>query len=467
MIRIAETLSAVIAKVKTTFYAVSVDEDNFSRKPNHMLCGYSVCEGSPARLVRMGIIDTQADVEELIAILGHLQQQDGLQQTRIVSQQLQKPESEYSAVLWQHLMLQSNDRLTHVAHLDLRSIPVFKSEPPSKSQSVSNLGTFAKLVNCDGWLRYCDWFYEELNKVPFYLDMLDIYQVEAKAKDYAHEMESPILCNFRKQISEIVSHTVKEIINSNDENLVKNTITESEKKLFKMRLAIQDNLQNICECFNGLVTYIETVETPHPELTSIKHEALILNSLIQEDLDLYIPSAMSWIKRMLLVSLVDSYFGVIPIINCAFEDDRTTVGFAIKLAVMQLVQQGRIKSLAKLALEWDQAILRINECCLEKGINEFEKWLRESNEHTELRHEALLVHQVRMCVYKNLQNFCFPFAKSSEPLSQIELEKLAGNVSSDYLELIPEPFVVYNKDTFKAEALTPEGVQRLRPILHY
>lgn len=466
MVRITESLSAEIAKVKTTFYLVTDEEEIFSQNPNQTLCGYSTFEGSSIRLVRMGHIENQADIEELVAILEHFQQQEGKSLSRIVSEQLQKPESEYSAILWQHLFLQTKDQLQNIAHLDLRSIPVFKNETHLKSPAATNMGTFAKLVNCDGWLRYCDWFNEELEKIPFYLDMLDIYQVEARASDYAHEINSPILIGFRKQVAEIVGQTAKEIVNSNNKEYIKHQISESEKKLFKIRLAIQDNLQNICECFNSLVTYIGTVEKPHPELASIKNGALILNSLIQEDLDLYLPSSMSWIKRILLLSLADCYFEVMPIINCAFEDDRTTVCFAIKQSVIQLVQQGKMQALVKLALEWDKAILSINGCCLKKGILEFEKWLRGSNEQSELHSEALLVHQLRICVYKNLQHFCFPFVETNVDYSQTQFEQLAENVTSDYLDLIPEQFVVYNADSSKAEKLTLEGAKRLLPIFH-
>lgn len=464
MIKITESLSAVIAKINTTFNVVTVDDEIFSKNPNQVLCGYSTFEGSAVRLVRMGCIENSADVEVLTAIL-ELFQQEGKALTRITSEQLQKPESEYSSVLWQHLVLQSKDQLQGVSHLDLRSDPLFKSMDLIKSPTARNMGTIAKLINDDGWLRYCDWFNEELHKIPFFLDMLDIYQVEARANDYEHEINSPILNGFRKQITEIVSQTAKKVANSNNAEFIKNLITESEKKLFKIRWDIRDNLQNICECLNALVTYIESVEKPHPELTSIRNEALILNCLIQEDLDHYFPSNMSWIRRMLLLTLVDCYFDVTSIVNCAFGDDRTTVCFAMRQAVIQLsAQEDKRKALVKLALGWDKAILRINGLCQEKGILEFEKWLRESKEQSELHQEAVLVHQLRICVYKNLQHFYFPFVKTNVQYSQAEIEQLAESVTSDYLDLIPEQFVVYNAESFKAEKLTVEGAKRLMPI---
>lgn len=465
MIRVTESLSIIVAKVSTTFYVVAVDDEIFSRKPDQVLSGYCTFEGRTIRLVRMGPIENQADVEELAAILELFQKED-ISFTRIVSQQLQKPESEYPSVLWQHLFLQTKDQLQHVAHLDLRSDPLFKSQIQQKTIAAKNMGTFAKLVNCEGWLRYCDWFNEELDKIPFFLDMLDIYQVEARANDYAHEINSPILNGLRKQIAEIIRNTANEIINSNNEEFIRNLVTESEKKLFKVRLGVQDNLQNICDCFSALVVYIETVEKPHPELTSIKNEALLLNCLIQEDLDLYIPSSMSWIKRMLLLSLIDCYFEVTPVINCASTDERTSVCFAIKQAVVQLAEPNKMKALVQLALDWDKAIIRVNSSCQKKGVVEFQKWLRGGDESSEMYHEAGLVHQLRLCVFKNLQHFCFPFTGIGEEYTEAELKRLAENITSDYLDLMPEQFVVYSSNSFKAERLTPEGVRHLLPLFN-
>lgn len=468
MIRIVESQTAVVGKVKTTFYVAIVEEDLYSKKLHQALCGFSSCENSSANLIRMGHILSLADVDELIAILDYLQQKEGRILPRVVSQQLQRPESDYSAILWQHLYLLSDSRLSNLGHLDLRSAPILKPKVGLTLPGEQNLAILGKLVNDDSWLRYCDWFNEELEKIPFNLDMLDIFQVEARASDLAHEIKSPILLVFRKKIVEIATQTATEVVHSTSDELIKGILTESETKLYKLRMSIQENLQNICECLVDLVKYIENVEKFHPELIPLKNQATLLNLLISEDLDFYYPSHMTWIRRILLLSLLDCLLGVVPIINCAFEDDRTSVGFAIKQAVIQLVQQGKMDSLLHLALNWDQAILRINACCLEKGIDAFEKWIREDiqeNEDKELHQEALLAHQLRLCVYKNLQNFCFPFIQINESLSSINLEDIVERIETDYLDLIPEQLVVYDPKTFKALKLNQEGAKRLLPLL--
>lgn len=460
MIKIAESLTAEIAKVKTTFLVFAFERE--AGKPGQAVWGYSLVEGSSAPMIRIGHIEDRNDIEKLIDVLDYFRQQNGKPFSRVVSVQLQKPESEYSAILWQHLCLQSDDTLQKIGHLGLRSPPFFKKDFVALPD-VTGMCTFAKALNSAGWLYYCDKFNEELEKIPFNLDMLDIYQVEAKANDYSHEINSPILSGFRKKISANLIRTATDIVHRDDKESIKNSITSSEKELFKIRMAVQDNLQNICDCLFNLATHIETIEKPHPELISIKNTATILRILIEEDLNLDKPASMSWSRRMLLLCLLDRYLEVTSITDCAFDDGRTVISFAVRQAVAQLAMQGKMKALTTLALKWDGEIYRINECCSTKGTAEFEQWLHESKEeHSGLHQQAILVHQLRICTYKNLQNFFSSLYEKIGHFTNPDSENLAESIASDYLDLFPEHFLTYNPKTFQPERLTAEGVKHLQ-----
>lgn len=454
MIQVEKILTDIIGNAKTHYRVINF---NSSHKDMNQLQGYSSFEGSSFLLARMAEISTPAHLKDLEIFINYLKDQYPSTQFRIVSQQIQDVH-EYPAILWHTLLLNLDDRISDISHINILTPPFFVNNDRMSSTKKSTMGVFAKLSNFDGLLQYCDWFNEELKKIPFFLDMLDLYRVQARVEDFSHEIESSILTNFRNKIRELKKEAAQKTFSQKNPNLA-----ELEKNLFDLYLSIQENLKNICNSIDSLNLYIEEVEKPHPELRKIKKMGLILKELILEENVITYIEQSDWARKILLLSLLDCYLGVTPIVNHISNDDRSSFPFAIKMATNQFAINGKIKQLALLSLNWAEIIKEIHNCFCTKGPKDYEKWLK-THEESDLHHYATFLHYFRVTIFKNLQAFSYPFKKEIQ-ISDGKLRELAGNCSNHFLDLLPESFIEYNFETHKPIGLSLNGIKHLLPLL--
>lgn len=390
---------------------------------------------------------------------------------RAVSWQLNMPDQEWDAIREQHYYLLAVGSESPIPHFVLPTDFLFQHQSRTE-RSLLLLKTIHKLemqLNTEGWLYYSDWLNQDMEKLfkTFLPDAADEFQVEARIKDFEHEMTSTLLLKYRKRIDEIFITIGKQEFDdeSTKPDLGFNDLMLLEKELIKMRGEVRANLQFQDKVLEETVFSISKIEANRAEFLPIKHSGMLLKELLTLQSDAALNTPMSWIKELFLVTLLEINLGAVSVVNCDSGLDRTGIASAFKLAVFKLAAEGSIDPLIHLAQEWDSTVDGINKLYIQKGVEGFDLWLKQGqDDHSETRKSANLLTQLRNNVLASLALFSkeipHPKAHMHEGL----------RVNKDLLNILPayikeagqvQPLVDYDPSTGAPEGLTAQGVKLL------
>lgn len=429
--------------------------------------------------LRVSLIDTPQKAQELYKILIWIQDQQKKRQFltiapfRAVSWQLNMPDLEWDLIRTQHYHLlkagQENGSARKIAHLNLPTDFVFQHQdrPARTLLMLKTIHKLEKQLNTEGWLFYSDWINEDMENIfrTFSPDAADEFQLEASIKDFEHEMTSYLLNNYRRKINELVAKIGGQEFDAlrTGSDLGFTEMVELEKELIKVRGEVKSNLQFQHKVLEETVSRIIKIEKNHPELWTLKQSAILLKELLADQADVPGSMPMSWIKELILMTLLEINLGAISVLNCDSGLDRTGIASALKLGVIELSQGGHVPELIDIALMWDLIVPDINKLVAKMGAQSFEAWKNEPHENRELSLKRInWVDRLRESVLDNLALF-------SKQLPHPNIKWHEGiTVHKEFLNLIPpykqeggelKPLVNYDPATGMPLELTAYGNQ--------
>lgn len=458
MAKVEESIEAEVGKLKTTFKIFKKQDGPIQGLP---LGYFQISSGAPM-LINAGAMLSPNQAPALLEVLDYLNEQHKQANLKFTLQQFLETD-EHSDIFLLNLSLSQHQKLQTIPHFHVLTAPLF-SKKEERGYAQSTNGIYAKIFNTIGLLSYCDWFNEDLKQIPFWLDRLDIYRVEARANDFSHEMGSFVLSDFREQIKSLKQEAAHDLLCESDEKKNSAKLRVWQQRLFDTYMSMQDNLADICSALDKLVSYLDEVQNVHPELQKIKLRAVLLKALLAENMDISALRIMTWAKQILLLSLLDCLHGCTSIINSGSKNDRINLVAAIKMAVIHFYQTSNTAILADLFLNWDDVIERTNQQLCDNGLQQFEEWLKTNNK-SDFHHKSFIAHQLRLCVFKHLQLFSYPFIKHTTIFPDSQVSNMAMSLSKCFLDAIPETFLEFNLEERKPIGLSPHGIKMLSPLI--
>jgi hypothetical protein len=421
-------------KVDDSLQLMSDEVENDPHSPN--LINIWALTDEEISLTRTGRILTRDHIKQwsfLIKSLHH-----GFHKPlRAVSLQLAMPDTEWDEISFQDYRFKEFsskiDVTLSVAHLNHPTESLFLSsdETPRSLLSLKTIHKLSKQRNWEGWLYYSDWLDSEMNEIfkKFIPDAAEEFQLEAFLKDFTHEIHSSFLCEYRQ---ECVSAMMKlgdlaqEKFPSSPEGLV------LEKHFIKMCLELKTALISQCEILRNIERGIKRIEHFHPELIPLKNSVTLLLALLEPQVDLSNKGEPSWTKQLLLFGLLDKNLGVTTCLNSHLGLQRTSLAFAIRISLLQLLKLYPYEEVLSLVLKWDEPTLADS---LEK-----------------------LRHYFRQFVGHNIHHLCIPLTRNLEK-KHVSTE---GKVGSFFLDALPHELVKLDPKTNLPIELSTRGRQLLQ-----
>ena len=286
------------------------------------------------------LIDSQKKVEQFFAITQKLHDEWKKPSHfkfpyRAVSCQVCSPITDWDQIFAQHLWITwlhyANGLSAQCAHYNL---PTEHFYAPKEQAHVSEfylkaVSKLPELQNIDAWEMYCYWMNEEieviLEKIP--LEFMDTYTLEARLKDFVHEIHSSLLRNLELDIQSDILKI------GSMSNLIKFPVSEKEdivvleKSLVKARHEALPGLRVQYETLGEIVRVVEIIESSHPEFISLKYKASILKEWMDGQIGVTGVPTISWAKQILLMQLLHEELGIVTVVNSNSGHDRTCLAF--------------------------------------------------------------------------------------------------------------------------------------------
>ena len=249
--------------------------------------------------------------------------------------QFAMPDVEWPIITSEHFFLEGS----WVPHLVFPTPLTFfkKKEDPRSDLQWKTIWKFIQQINCEGWLYYSEWLDDEMEKAiaKFYRDAADEFEVEAKLKDFHHEITSFLLRDYRINCAKLVLQLGQGSLDGIQD---RQRDYRLETEIVRMHFEILNNLNIQKEILFKIENSIEKVERSHPELIPLKQAAHLLATLLGP------PS--SWIQSQLMIGLLNHLLGVGVYINCDTGFDRTNLAFAIQLALKEMLTKYSVSAIA-------------------------------------------------------------------------------------------------------------------------
>lgn len=454
---------------------VHVQREGQAADPHLCYCFCALMKGGA--VMRCGPADSDQRLDDLSAALSWIQGRAEIipgapaAKVRVSVVQLGMPDSEWETIELQQWLLMRHPLLHQVTgpYVNLPSQIFFQqASEDTVTLQLKMIHKLSRQINCMGWLHYSDWIAAEmrqiLNAVAY--DALDEYQLVASIEDYSHEVASLFLNEYRQQIKEatLLLGNAEFGAESTGVNPDYQVLAEMQKKVISINNDIFANLQKQSAILSYMVERIGLIEAPHPEFVKLKEAAAVLGILLESQTDPFGGKRIAWGRQMLLHSLLDIHFHVTSLVTCSLDQERAAFAFAIKIAILQLVQHLGFTALFELAIHWEETIFAANQLALQKGLQALEDLQEESIEPSS-RQRLGTLRFLRQYVLANLHALALP-------RTVICLEE--GKVSSEYLNFLPSqvildqkkiPFVLYDSTTGVPTHFSEKGQQLMARLL--
>ena len=118
-------------------------------------------------------------------------------------------------------------------------------------------------------------------------------------------------------------------------------------------------MQTLCQRLRATEAGIVAIEKLHPELIPLKGKIELFRRLMEPQVEVT-EEPQSWIQQAILLQLLNGQLGVTSVVNGTEGVWRAGVLFALRLAVMQLLEKHLYSQVKALAIEWPKGEL-VNE----------------------------------------------------------------------------------------------------------
>jgi hypothetical protein len=326
-----------------------------------------------------------------------------------------------------------------------------KDQQPESEFFLKAAAKLSDLLNVKGWGTYCKWINEEitliLQNIP--LESMDSYTLEALFKNFNHEIDSQLLRNLEKEIQEVQLKVggLYELFQHPCEASA--TIISLEKIIIKARSEIRRLLKFQYDTLEEIARIIPIIEESHPNFTSFKNKAFILNNLIKNHLEIPEAKTPSRFQELMLLQLLNEELGVLTVINSGKGLGRPSLATAVMLTISLLKQNNPLEKLIDLALDWNQTAREVNKKIAHLGPEQFNHWLSNPSrdEHESIfKHSAHLVIKFRQIFLEVLEKIGSSQAKQA---GTTESQK----INTEYALLLP----IYEASKNKLVLLDEEG----------
>jgi len=213
--------------------------------------------------------------------------------------------------------------------------------------------TAASLVNrfnTKTWIAYCHWIADTIKECldKFQFDDLEEYRLQARLEDFLHEIDSILLKNTQKNIDAAL---LQEENLSPKEDADK--IFELEKAVVAERGKMQARLIVLWKLLKEILQEIDKIEEKHHELHLLKISCYLLHTLIGHHVSE--ENKIKWPQFVLFLQLLDQQLSVISAVRNEAADSRSSIIFAIRLALAELSQNVSIDELVDLSENWSES----------------------------------------------------------------------------------------------------------------
>lgn len=294
-----------------------------------------------AKIIRLGAIDTFQKVEQLAGELAACQKNlsnSSDSSLRISSYQLNTPHYEWDEIVTQHQYLALAE--TQIAHIVIPTAHTYTSVaelsvPPITQRNIDKL---CRQINAEGWLVYCGWLKEEMEKALKTFQPTDaaMYTLQALLEDLCHEVESPLLFQHHTQILDAMrSHATDPT-----------QLLETEKRIVAAREQMVEIVEAVSQILERIAIAFAQTADIHPEMTNLRRSCQLMQKTIQLEQG-------SWTHRILLSQLLDDALNVFACVNSDTQSDRTLWAYAARFALSELMLHHSKEELDVLVFEWD------------------------------------------------------------------------------------------------------------------
>ncbi len=450
-------------------------------KRNRLLNVYKASKDN-VLVLRSGIVDTREKAKEFVIAAKDLAKQNGkLSQDRplrIISHQLNSPETESKLVKNQHLSLGAIDYEqddVDVAHINTPcnrfyfytnsmeklGINVLKGEKESRHQ------------NIEGMARYLVWLVEDLQRMAddesLSLEQRASFQLAVESLENGGAKEVAKLRASIGAISKLSSELQKlgDDIKAKEAEKSKLTVKDGFSKYINDLKIADMELKNIKSLANGKSKEIEeirksmcnlakdaadkgTLRGVYNKLQDIEHKILSGKDPILVDarktIMIYrkllgnqymrdsIPRSelMERGQELMMFELLNNRLGVVSAVNCKSGLDRTGFVFAMMMSLMQCPEEMKLE----VAYNWDKYSTELNQKIKEFNYDtqKLYQWLEEpANPEMKLIYRTIL--DFRLHTLNSLLNVCLPITAISTGLAGLKWGK------GLYENLIPLNFI--------------------------
>ncbi len=455
-------------------------------KRDRLLNIYTASDGTQ-RVLRSGVVDSREKAKEFVIAAKRLHETSGGsppakdRPLRIISQQLNSPETEGKMIQNQHMQLSALDHEiedVEIAHintpcnriceyariLEKRGIEILKGEPSSRHQ------------NIEGMARYLIWLAEDLKGMsedealePFQraalkqaVDALDMGEegVLNKIKDALRQISSlhaeirrleekaNSLREERRHLSFAARIEVDQEIKSiQKEAGGKRQEIEAIRKTLVSLGKKQDSPGLLQQAYSVLKDEVEykILSGPDPLLREVRQSVMLYRKLLGNHYmrnSLPKSELMERGQELMLFQILNHRLGVVGGVNCKSGLDRTGFLFAMILSLIQCPEGLKVD----LASNWDQYTRELNRKMreLDYDTGKLYQWLDEpANPELKRIYRAILDFRLQTC--HHLLNVSLPITAISTGLIGLKWGKgFSENLMP--LNFIPPVVQVVNKD---------------------
>lgn len=306
-------------------------------------------------LVSSDFLDSEAKYQELLELVHaiyKLNEKKTEEPFRFNSMQLCSLIGEWDIIQKQHLILlkiiKNQPMVFETAHFCLPT--EFAGVDQEKLLNKKRISQLLKQFNAEAGLMYCRWFNQECLKMlsTFRAEDSEEYQLQGLLENFSHEVNSYLLINHCKAISQAIIEEENAITTKDHQKVL-----ALEKQIISAQMHLLSNLQEQNNLLSLIVDGIQQIETPHPELTLLKSQAMLLNQAISNFFSIG-NNGWAWKKYVLIMQLLDEQLKVIPLLNWGMASNRIADEIlSMQLALAQMKSRFSFKELLKMCLEWD------------------------------------------------------------------------------------------------------------------
>lgn len=253
---------------------------------------------------------------------------------RWVALQLAMPDVEWPIITSEHFFL-SGTWLPHLVMTAPRLSP-FRKEEMRNDLQWKTINKFVQQINCEGWLFYSEWMDDEMDNAlsKFFKDATEQFEVEARLKDFHHEITSFLLKDYRSNCAKLVMQLG---LGANGDTQSQQKDFELEIEIVRMHFAILRNLAIQRDVLLQIEASINKIVGMHPELIPLGQAVHLLATLIG-------PPGQ-WVQTLIYLGLLNHLLGVNVYLHCESGYDRTNLGFAVLLALKDLLRRYSVDEL--------------------------------------------------------------------------------------------------------------------------